>query len=293
MKVDNVYFPVLDHGFITLKDYMGADQDIEQAARISCQKGTRPVSSTRGLIRYLVKNKHTGPLEQAELKFHIKAPMYVWRQWIRHRTASVNEISGRYSVIQDEQHKIKPDEWRFQSTTNKQGSDECIEDEEESVQQEYIHTYIYNMYQIRLEKGIAREQARQDLPLSTYTEAFWKIDLHNLLHFLSLRCDSHAQKEIRDYANVIAGIVKKLFPITFEAWEDYVFYAKTLSYQQRLVLNYVYDIIRDNKKEMTELAKSLGMTDREINDLFDIIPPDKEDFALNGVSQNNPTITWE
>ena len=177
------------------------------------------------LIRYLMRHRHTTPFEMAELKFLIRCPMDLWRQWIRHRTASVNEYSTRYSEAIDANQKTPADQWRMQSGTNKQGSSgtagvalgELLTDRESQ-----LHKFSREVYQERINNGIAREQARKDLPLSTYTEAYWKIDLHNLLHFLGLRMHSHAQKEIRDYATIIGEqIVKPLFPIVWEAFYDY------------------------------------------------------------------------
>ncbi|MCC7424085.1 MAG: FAD-dependent thymidylate synthase [Planctomycetaceae bacterium] len=218
-------FPVLNDGFVCLVDVMGDDGAVVQAARVSYGEGTRHVSDDRTLIRYLMRHRHTTPLEMAEVKFLIRAPMDCWRQWIRHRTASVNEYSTRYSIAIDSAQTTAPGEWRFQATSNRQGSDGLLSDEvgarlteaEHRLQQE-----ARRVYQERLEAGVAREQARKDLPLATYTEAYWKIDLHNLLHFLHLRMDPHAQLEIREFATAMGeGIVKPLFPLVWEAFEDY------------------------------------------------------------------------
>jgi thymidylate synthase (FAD) len=218
-------FPVLNDGFVCLVDVMGDDGAVVQAARVSYGEGTRHVSDDRTLIRYLMRHRHTTPLEMAEVKFLIRAPMDCWRQWIRHRTASVNEYSTRYSIAIDSAQTTAPGEWRFQATSNRQGSDGLLSDEvgarltesEHRLQQESRR-----VYQERLEAGVAREQARKDLPLATYTEAYWKIDLHNLLHFLHLRMDPHAQLEIREFATAMGeGIVKPLFPLVWEAFEDY------------------------------------------------------------------------
>ena len=224
-------FKVLDKGFIRLVDVMGDDSAIVQAARVSYGKGTKTRHEDEGLIRYLMRHKHTTPFEQCELKFHVKAPMDCWRQWIRHRTANVNEYSTRYSEAIDDKQETDPKEWRLQDTKkNKQGSDgflpEASQTDENgtahSMREATFHQIASELYQERIDAGIAREQARKDLPLSTYTMAYWKIDLHNLLHFLSLRMDSHAQLEIRQYANVIGNeIVAKLFPLTWGAFQDY------------------------------------------------------------------------
>ena len=194
-------FPVLDDGFVRVVDYMGGDSSIVQAARVSYREGTKKVSEDRGLIRYLMRHRHTTPFEMCEIKFHVKVPMDTWRQWIRHRTANVNEYSTRYSVAIDRTQKTAQDEWRFQSGSNKQGSGGFLPPEDGallSLEEDQLQREARRVYRDRLDKKVAREQARKDLPLSTYTEAYWKIDLHNLLHFLSLRMDSHAQKEIRD-----------------------------------------------------------------------------------------------
>lgn len=224
---------VLDDGFVRLVDYMGDDSSIVQAARVSYGEGTKRVSEDRGLIRYLMRHRHTTPFEMCEIKLHVRVPMDCWRQWIRHRTANVNECSTRYSIAIDSAQKTKPDEWRVQSTRNHQGSEGNIDGEAGarlSKREAEIHIACREMYEERLNAGVAREQARKDLPLSTYTEAYWKIDLHNLLHFLALRMDSHAQYEIRQYANVIGHqIVSKWVPLTWEAFLDNRLNAMSLS----------------------------------------------------------------
>ena len=218
-------FPVLNDGFVCLVDVMGEDASIVQAARVSYGAGTKQVSDDRTLIRYLLRHRHTTPFEMAEIKFLVRVPMDCWRQWIRHRTASVNEYSTRYSLAIDATQTTTPDEWRTQAQSNRQGSGEPLPKDvgEAFTQSEReLQDHARSVYQARIEAGIAREQARKDLPLSTYTEAYWKIDLHNLLHFLSLRMDAHAQQEIREYSKAIGEqIVKPLFPIVWEAFEDY------------------------------------------------------------------------
>ncbi len=218
-------FKVLDDGFIRVVDYLGSDQSIVQAARVSYGKGTKKVSQDRGLIRYLLRHRHTTPFEMCEIKFHIRIPMDAWRQWIRHRTANVNEYSTRYSLAIDSMQTTQPDEWRVQSSDNKQGSSGYFDIEagnEMSNEEKFLHDKAREIYSKRVEMGMAREQARKDLPLSTYTEAYWKIDLHNLLHFLALRMEKNAQLEIREYANMIGQeIVKRWVPIAWEAFEEY------------------------------------------------------------------------
>jgi thymidylate synthase (FAD) len=218
-------FPVLDDGFVCLVDCMGDDQSVVQAARVSYGEGTRKVSDDRGLIRYLLRHRHTTPFEMAEVKFLIRVPMDCWRQWIRHRTANVNEYSTRYSLAIDGTQSTTPDQWRTQAANNRQGSGDALSDElgkELTATEQEFQTAARKLYEERIAKGVAREQARKDLPLCTYTEAYWKIDLHNLLHFLALRMDSHAQYEIRTYATAMGeNIVKPLFPLVWEAFLDY------------------------------------------------------------------------
>lgn len=218
-------FNVLNDGFIRVVDTMGSDESIVQAARVSYGKGTKKISEDRALIRYLMRHRHTTPFEMCEIKLHVRVPMDTWRQWIRHRTANVNEYSTRYSIAIDETQTTEPTEWREQTAFNRQGSGEFLPTDTGEVlsqEEEAFRKQARDLYNRRLEQGVAREQARKDLLLSTYTEAYWKIDLHNLLHFLSLRMDSHAQKEIRAYADVIGyEIVKPWCPITWDAFLDY------------------------------------------------------------------------
>jgi thymidylate synthase (FAD) len=218
-------FPLLDDGFVCLVDCMGDDQAVVQAARVSYGEGTRQVSDDRGLIRYLMRHRHTTPFEMAEIKLLVRVPMDTWRQWIRHRMASVNEYSTRYSLAIDAAQHTPPEQWRSQAATNRQGSGDPLDvalGRQLSQAETEFQDAARKLYEERIERGVAREQARKDLPLSTYTEAYWKIDLHNLLHFLSLRMDAHAQWEIRQYAGTIGEqIVRPLFPLVWEAFIDY------------------------------------------------------------------------
>ena len=220
-----VPYPVLDKGHVRLVDYMGGDEAVVQAARVSYGKGTKKVHEDRGLIRFLMRHHHTTPFEMCEIKLHVRVPMDHWRQWIRHRTANVNEYSTRYSEAIDDTAKTHPDGWRLQSKSNKQGSAGVLDHErgaELSVAEASLHAALRAEYEKRLAYGVAKEQARKDLSLSTYTEAYWKVDLHNLLHFLRLRMDAHAQEEIRAYATVIGEqIVARWCPVTWEAFKDY------------------------------------------------------------------------
>lgn len=218
-------FNALDDGFVRVIDYMGSDESIVQAARVSYGTGTKHVREDRALIRYLMRHGHTTPFEMCEIKLHVRAPMDCWRQWIRHRTANVNEYSTRYSVAIDAAQRTDPKAWRTQSVGNRQGSASLLPDDvgaRLSAHENELQRHAWQVYEARLAAGVAREQARKDLPLSTYTEAYWKIDLHNLLHFLSLRMDEHAQFEIRQYANIIGfEIVRRWCPQAWEAFEDY------------------------------------------------------------------------
>lgn len=233
-------FACLNAGFVRLVDYMGGDESIVQAARVSYGKGTKSVNEDRGLIRYLMRHLHTTPFEMVELKFHVKLPIFVARQWIRHRTANVNEYSGRYSVMKDEFYVPEHEAIHFQSLKNKQGR------RKEDVPVELRHkvleilsgsqAQLYSEYQGMLEDDIARELARINLPLSLYTEWYWKIDLHNLFHFLRLRIDPHAQYEIRVYGEAMAEITKKVAPIAWEAFEDYMLKSEKFSRLEMMVL---------------------------------------------------------
>ncbi|MDC1068097.1 FAD-dependent thymidylate synthase [Candidatus Kapabacteria bacterium] len=218
-------FKVLDKGFVRLVDVMGDDDSIVQAARVSYGQGTKTVHEDRGLIRYLLRHKHTTPLEMVEFKFHIKLPIFIARQWIRHRTANVNEYSGRYSEMTDDFYLPDPEQIRPQSTMNRQGrSEEELPDQTAmEIRTKLLNTQIklYDEYKDLLNKDLARELARINLPLSNYTEWYWKIDLHNLMHFLKLRLDSHAQYEIRMFGQAMADIVKQIVPVAWEAFEDY------------------------------------------------------------------------
>lgn len=252
-KLIGKVFPVLDDGHIVLIDCMGDDGAIVDAARVSFGTGTRSVSDDRTLLRYLMRHHHSTPFEMAEIKLRVRVPMDCWRQWIRHRTANVNEYSTRYSEAIDRAHRAGPDAWRLQATGNKQGSVGLVTDWPEgfpvhssldamylpegttpgdylSDRERMVQGHARAVYEERLQFGVAREQARKDLPLSTYTDAYWKCDLRNVLHFLGLRMDSHAQQEIRAYAEVIGReIVAPLFPLTWQAFEDYHLGAMTLS----------------------------------------------------------------
>ena len=225
-------FRVLDHGFLRLVDYMGGDSRIVAAARVSYGPGTRTVRDDRALIHYLMRNLHTSPFEQVNLTFHAKLPIFVARQWVRHRTARINEISGRYSILPNEFYLPEAEQIRKQSKHNKQGRAlETIPQETQERSLELLRenqAYAYSTYETLLNEDVARELARINLPLSTYTQWYWQIDLHNLFHFLRLRLDRHAQYEIRKYAELIAWMTKLVAPLAFEAFEEYVLGAARL-----------------------------------------------------------------
>ena len=236
-----VPFKVLDDGFVRVIDYMGNDTSIVQAARVSYGDGTKKGSDDGHLIRYLMRHRHSTPFEMCELKLHVRAPMDVWRQWIRHRTASVNEYSTRYSLAIDAARTLSPAEWRLQSATNRQGSGEAAPEElgrELSAGEKRFHEEARALYEKRIAAGVSREIARKDLPLSTYTEAYWKCNLRNLLHFLSLRMPEAAQYEIRAYAETIGReIVSRWVPLAWKAFRDYELGATTFSEPEREIVS--------------------------------------------------------
>ncbi len=220
--------PVLDHGFVRVIDYMGDDAAIVQAARVSYGKGTKSVSNDAGLIRYLMRHWHSTPFEMCEIKLHVKLPVFVARQWIRHRTANVNEYSARYSILDREFYIPSPEHLAAQSTVNNQGRGAVLEGEEAARVLDMLRddaARSYDHYQDMLsqdgQQGLARELARMNLPANIYTQWYWKVDLHNLFHFLRLRADAHAQYEIRIYAEEICKVVADWVPLAYAAFEDY------------------------------------------------------------------------
>ena len=251
-------------GFVKLLDVMGDDEEVENSARISYGEGTRKVSQTRNLIRYLMRHRHTSPIEMCEVKFHLKLPIFIMRQLVRHRMANLNEYSGRYSVMSDEFYLPEGDYLAIQSTTNNQGRGEPLTNKG-SLQFEFNRIYdgASMAYQVLLEHELSRELARAVLPVANYTECIWKIDLHNFFHFIKLRSDSHAQREIRDYADAMYKLVKPNFPICCEAFEDYDQDAVTFSKQEMEIikehLNYV-----DNNHMWTE-REDLGVVEHSLS----------------------------
>jgi thymidylate synthase (FAD) len=231
---------VLDHGFVRVVDTMGDDSAVVQAARVSYGSGTKGVREDRDLIRFLLRQRHTSPFEMAEIKLHCKMPIFVARQWVRHRTANINEVSARYSELPGDFYIPDLDQIREQSGTNKQGRGDAVLDTlahnfRDSTQGHSLNSYA--AYGADLQSGIARELARINLPLNIYTEWYWKVDVHNLLHFLNLRADGHAQYEIRVYADAILKFVEEWMPETHGAFTDYVYGAVTLSRMEVEILH--------------------------------------------------------
>lgn len=268
-------FDVLDHGFVRVIDYMGDDSSVVQAARVSYGRGTKKLNEDRGLIRYLMAHSHTTPFEMAELKIHVKLPIFVARQWVRHRTASLNEYSARYSVLDREFYIPEVDQISSQSTNNRQGRGEVLERQKSEYIQELLRNDAnrnYNNYLQMInsddtgqplresEDGLARELARMNLTLNTYTQWYWKANLHNIFNFLRLRADPHAQYEIRVYADIILDIVKRWMPLSHEAFVDYKLNSATISSQSIAVLKRLI-------KGQQVTQESSGLTVREWTEL--------------------------
>ena len=261
-------FQCLDHGYIELLDYMGSDAAIEEAARASYEPDSEERTEMQRtlLLRYLLRHRHTTPFEMVELKFKVAVPMFVWRQWIRHRTASVNELSGRYVTLPDLFYTPETARMQKQSSGNHQGSSDELVDNAEKMRShmERDHKRARGAYEARLEGGLSSELARINLPLSQYTVAIWKINLHNLFHFLALRLDPAAQFEIRVYAEAIADIVSQLCPIAWQAFEDYRRFAVTFTAPEQLVLA---SMLRGDNADLD--FERLGLSKREVKELVD------------------------
>ncbi len=268
-------FEVLKNGFVVLVDVMGDDSSIVQAARVSYGKGTKKVSQDRGLIRYLMRHRHTTPFEMVEFKFLVKLPIFVARQWIRHRTANVNEYSARYSVLEDEFYIPETGFLAGQSTSNRQGRETAVPlEESEQVRSSIIEhsEKSYSLYEYLLnEEGenedtqrskLARELARIVIPTNVYTQWYWKIDLHNLFHFLSLRMDSHAQYEIREYANVMADMVKAAVPVAHEAFEDYMLNAMRLTGLEIDILGPILQKAGITEQQLDDACEAAGLSNK-------------------------------
>jgi len=260
--------PCLDHGFVRVVDYMGDDAAVVQAARVSYGKGTRKSTEDRGLIRYLMRHRHTTPFEMAEIKLHVKLPIFVARQWIRHRTANVNEVSARYSILDREFYLPRAEDLAVQSVDNKQGRGAPLTPEAAAEVLSLLRRdalQAYDTYETLLEgHQLARELARMDLPVNYYTQWYWKIDLHNLLHFLALRIDPHAQYEIRVYGEAMASVVRAWVPAVWEAFEDYRVGAFTLS---RSMLAVVRRMLAGEQVERSSTA----LSKREWDELMEVL----------------------
>ena len=278
--------PALDHGFVRVIDYMGDDSSIVQSARVSYGKGTKKVSTDSGLIKYLMRHWHSTPFEMCEIKYHVKLPIFIARQWIRHRTANVNEYSARYSILDKEFYLPSAENLATQSLNNRQGRGEILEGEQAKEVLDLLKNdaeRTYQNYETMLnqkydgstvdenKKGLARELARMNLTLNTYTQWYWKTDLLNLMNFLRLRADSHAQYEIRVYADIMLDTVKKWVPITYEAFMDYRVGGIEVSSKGKTIIKKLIrgeDINIDNsglsKREWNELMKAFGLKDKMI-----------------------------
>jgi thymidylate synthase (FAD) len=290
-EILGLYFPVLDHGFVALVDYMGTDECIERAARVSYGYGTRKASLTRGLLRYLRRHLHTTPSEMLELKFHCCMPMFIARQWVRHRAASINEYSGRYSLMPMLFYTPEAGQLQTQSRVNNQGrSGTPVEPERYRAAVERwndIRRLSRAAYEQMTSEDMARELARIDLPLSTYTQWYWKIDLHNFLHFLKLRVDHHAQWEIQEYGRVLAGMLKRIAPHSYEAWIDYDVCGERVS---RMELDALRRLVTVSDGGLVGRAASLspveldglGLAKREVSELLHKLEPKTPpDFELD------------
>jgi thymidylate synthase (FAD) len=278
--------PVLDHGFVRVVDYMGDDSSIVQSARVSYGKGTKKVSTDSGLIKYLMRHRHSTPFEMCEIKYHVKLPIFVARQWIRHRTANVNEYSARYSILDKEFYLPAKENLAAQSRNNRQGRGDLINGEQaddvlkilkEDAEKSYkdYETMLNERYDGTIinenKKGLARELARMNLTLNTYTQWYWKTDLLNLLNFLSLRADDHAQYEIRAYADVMIDSLKRWVPITYEAFMDYRVGGTELSSKGKFVISKMikgedcgFENSKLSKREWNELMQSFGFKEKMI-----------------------------
>ena len=266
-------FKALDHGFIRVVDYMGNDNSIVDAARVSYGRGNKSVKDDESLIRYLMKHKHTTPFEMCEIKLHVKLPIFVARQWMRHRTASINEYSARYSILDNEYYLPEEENMLPQSNINKQGRGDFLENWEkqngialikESSEKSFENYFeMLNLEENPNKKGISREIARITLPVNVYTQFYWKIDLHNFMHFIKLRVDKHAQLEIRKYAEILLEILKIWTPICYSAFVDYNLSAYSISKNGILLL---VDILANNKKNLADYC----LSKREIQEIEEI-----------------------
>ena len=284
--IDNGYLKYLDHGFVGLIDTMGSDEAIVQAARVSYGKGTKGTSNDRALIRYLIKHKHTSPIEMCEVKFHLKMPIFVMRQHVRHRTANLNEYSGRYSIMSDEFYIPDRENLKPQSVSNKQGrggdmppiEKEMCENTIKRVSTSNYEDYTSLLgehpndnYNITDRQGLSRELSRIVLPLNNYTELYWKIDLHNFFHYAKLRGDSHAQWEIQELAKIMYRLVNMVFPIACEAFEDFIENSVSISRMEKDLLKRIistdrWDDVVNDQRSQENVAKKYGISKRDLNE---------------------------
>lgn len=292
-EILGLYFEALDFGFVNLVDYMGTDQDVESAARVSYGAGTRKTNETKGLIRYLKRHKHSTPSEMIELKFHICCPIFVMRQWIRHRTSSTNEYSGRYSLMPMLFYTPKKENFALQSKNNNQGRAEIAGEEfyHQTISQwNKLREDNAQLYENLTENDLARELARIDLPLSTYTQFYWKINLHNLFHFLTLRVDPHAQFEIQEYGKIIAGMVKRVAPLSYEAWIDYDTNGSHLSRMELDVLKKYIQV--GSNQQGDKYLDSISNSATYSKDVSDISKREFEEL-LNKFTRDNSVPNFE
>ena len=268
--------PALDKGFVRVIDYMGSDDAIVQAARVSYGTGTKKLNEDKGLIRYLLRHRHTTPFEMCEIKLHVKLPIFVARQWVRHRTANINEYSARYSIMDKEFYIPEQQQLAAQHQHNKQGRGEKIADDKKQQIIDYIQNHSDKSYEdyewLINEMGLARELARSSLPVNIYTQWYWKIDLHNLLHFIALRQDAHAQYEIRVYANILADIVKKWVPVTYAAFENYIAGGAHIS---KDALAFIKAQLNGNTQQANDIIASMSAGEKR--ELYQLLELENED----------------
>lgn len=268
--------PALDKGFVRVIDYMGSDDAIVQAARVSYGTGTKKLNEDKGLIRYLLRHRHTTPFEMCEIKLHVKLPIFVARQWVRHRTANINEYSARYSIMDKEFYIPEQQQLAAQHQHNKQGRGEKIADDKKQQIIDYIQNHSDKSYEdyewLINEMGLARELARSSLPVNIYTQWYWKIDLHNLLHFIALRQDAHAQYEIRAYANILADIVKKWVPVTYAAFENYIAGGAHIS---KDALAFIKAQLNGNTQQANDIIASMSAGEKR--ELYQLLELENED----------------
>ena len=283
------YYPVLGDGFISLQGVFGGDADIELFARVSYGKGTRTTSDTATLIRYLVAHDHGSPIEAVDLKFHVRCPISVMRQWIRHRMGSFCEYSARYSEVPELYYTPKDEQLTIQSTSNKQGRTEAQVENVESVGYDMWKNMksAFVTYERLLRSGLARETARGVLPVNTYTEFYWKVNARSLMNFLSLRCDAHAQWEIRQYANVIARLFELACPLTYTAWEDYQFHGRRFSAMEMKLLDMLLSVEVEENGDVIVKGHEFGFTSETLGEAFGMTKREYKEFSTKFVPRSD------